>query len=175
MRTLNHFALKKIGRAAFSKDDARSIQLFTNELEILKSLSHRHIVKLVGSYTDRDCVGLLMSPVANKNLAQFLKEDLGPQEQQARKMKIRTFFGCIATALDYLHNNDRKKVRHKDIKPENILVKDNKVFVADFGTSHAWTGDVSGMTDGTQQWFTRKYLAPEAYGVSTKLGFWTVS
>jgi serine/threonine protein kinase len=163
---LGHFALKKIGRAAFSNDDARSIQLFTNELEILKSLSHRHIVKLVGSYTDRDCVGLLMWPVADKNLAQFLKEDLGSRDQQARKMKIRTFFGCIAMALDYLHNNETRRVRHKDIKPGNILVKDNKVYVADFGTSHAWTGDAGGMTEGTLQFFTSKYLAPEAFRVS---------
>ncbi|KAK5163506.1 uncharacterized protein LTR77_010688 [Saxophila tyrrhenica] len=162
-RTLSHFALKKIGRNAFSKDDQRSIDLFANELDILKRLTHRHIVQLVGSYTDRVCVGLLMSPVADMNLAAFLKQPLDTlDDRRDRKIKIRSFFGCIATAIDYLHNNKEGKVRHKDIKPENILVKDYKVYIADFGTSYAWTGDVSGMTEGTQKFFTLKYLAPEA-------------
>ena len=60
--TLNDFALKKIARTGYLRDDEERIGLFTNELDILKSLSHRHIVRLVGSYTDRDFVGLLMSP-----------------------------------------------------------------------------------------------------------------
>ena len=168
--TLNHFALKKISRTGFFKDDEEGISLFANELDILKSLSHRHIVKLVGSYTDRDCIGILMLPVADMNLAQFLRKGLSSQDREDRNIKLRSFFGCIATAIDYLHRNEKKKVRHKDIKPENILVKDYSVFIADFGTSHAWAGEnVSGMTEGTQKFFTPKYIAPEArYGVSER-------
>ena len=38
----------------------------------------------------------------------------------------------LASGLTYMHS---KQIRHGDIKPENILVKDNMVFLSDFGSS----------------------------------------
>lgn len=157
--TLEQFARKRIQREDFSSLDQRGLSLFENELNILKRLSHRHIVKLVGSYTDFDCVGLIMSPVADKNLTMFLRERLPPEGDRDRGIRIRSFFGCIATAVDYLHKHE---VRHKDIKPHNILVKDRKVYIADFGTSFHWGNGSTDTTEGTLHGFTPKYVAPEA-------------
>jgi hypothetical protein len=39
------------------------------ETEVMKKLSHRHIVRLVGSYTHRQFLGLLVHPVAVCDLA----------------------------------------------------------------------------------------------------------
>jgi serine/threonine protein kinase len=91
----------------------------------LKKLSHIHIVELIGSYTDPKFVGIIMSPVAEYNLKDFL--ELDPLPSGARSF-LRTFFGCLAAALCYLHDN---RVRHKDIKPQNILVKGHQIFLTD--------------------------------------------
>ena len=153
--SLKQFARKRIKRhRLFSKDKAR-LQVFENELQTLKSLSHRHLVQLVGSYTDSSCVGLIMTPVADMNLATYLKREL---QSESRKICLRRFFGCLSTALSYLHS---KRVQHKDIKPENILVKQQTVYLTDFGTSRSWDGETSKTTQGTVLAFTPRYCAPE--------------
>jgi hypothetical protein len=162
--SLNHYARKRIPRGRSFKKDKEAIRVFENELKTLKALQHRHLVKLTGSYTDRNFVGLIMNPVADMNLATYLSAIVDLED---RKNCLRRFFGCLATAVDYLHS---QKVRHKDIKPENILVKDRSVLLADFGTSHNWADDSKSSTSGTIGVFTRRYCAPEvaAYAVRSE-------
>lgn len=153
--SLMKFARKRIKRhRLFSKDKA-SLQVFENELQTLKSLSHRHLVRLVGSYTDSSCVGLIMTPVADMNLATYLRITMNPE---SRMICLRRFFGCLAAALSYLHG---QRVQHKDIKPANILVKQQHVYLTDFGTSRSWDNDASKSTLGTVAAFTPRYCAPE--------------
>ncbi|KAF7512717.1 hypothetical protein GJ744_000284 [Endocarpon pusillum] len=103
-----------------------------------------------------------MKPVADMNLATYLSATANLED---RKNCLRRFFGCLATAVDYLHS---QKVRHKDIKPENILVKDRSVLLTDFGTSHNWADDSKSSTSGTIGAFTRRYCAPEVAAYATR-------
>jgi serine/threonine protein kinase len=151
----DHFARKRIPRGRSFKKDKEAIESFENELKTLKQLSHIHLVKLVGSYTDPKYVGLIMWPVADMDLATFLAHHPDSKE---RKICLRRFFGCLGTAVAYLHDN---KIRHKDIKPENILVKDRKVLLTDFGTSRNWSDDTKSATSGTVAVHTPRYCAPE--------------
>lgn len=52
-----------------------------------------------------------MSPLADCNLQVFLGKD---HLSAADLSFLRTFYGCLASTLRYLHEN---RVRHKDIKP----------------------------------------------------------
>ena len=71
---------------------------------------------------------------------------------------LRRFFVCLSEALSYLHKSD---VRHKDIKPENILVDESgSVILTDFGISRRFAKGRSHVT--SNEWkFTRKYASPE--------------
>ena len=71
---------------------------------------------------------------------------------------LTSFFGCLATAVAYLHDN---KIRHKDIKLENNLVKDRKILLTDFGTFRNWSDDTKSATSETVAVHTR-YRTPEA-------------
>ncbi|OQO04946.1 hypothetical protein B0A48_07964 [Cryoendolithus antarcticus] len=156
-----NFARKRVPKGEVSIRSREGQVQFENEMMLLKNLSHRHIVKLFGTYTDRDYMVLVMQPVADKNLKQFLVERLDDRMRESRQIRLRCLFGCIATAIQYLH---QAQVRHKDIKPPNILIKGEKVFITDFGTSHHWEGDLADVTEGTHKGaVTRKYLAPEAH------------
>ena len=152
------FALKRMPRHTFFKKDRSRLEAVQNELQSLKLLSHKHIVQLVGSFTDRDGIGLLMTPVAKQNLHEFMAARLDEDGIKDRKFLLRNFFGCIAAAVNYLHSHN---IRHKDIKPQNILVKDTKVFITDFGTSRMWIKDDTDTTEGTVSAFTPRYSAPE--------------
>jgi hypothetical protein len=157
--SIESFARKRISRGKSSKRDQQAIKSFQNELKTLKTLSHRHLVKLVSSYTDRNWVGLIMKPVAECNFEYFLsREDI---DQIDRQTCVRRFFGCLATAVAYLHQN---QIRHKDIKPANILVKNRDVLLTDFGTSHNWSDDTRSTSNGTSMGFTKRYCAPEVAG-----------
>ncbi|RMZ89827.1 hypothetical protein DV736_g2953, partial [Chaetothyriales sp. CBS 134916] len=151
------FARKRIPRGRTFKKDRDALRNFENELKNLKLLSHGHLVKLIGSYTDRKHVGLIMTPVADMDLDVYLSSTrIDPIDRQNC---LRRFYGCLATAVEYLHHN---QIRHMDIKPKNTLVKDRQILLTDFGTSHNWTDDSRSTTSGTnKQAFTKAYCAPE--------------
>ena len=96
-----------------------------------------------------------MQPVADYDLETLLKS-LGCARTNAEC--LRPFFGCLAGAIQYLHEN---KIRHRDLKSRNILVKDGQVFVADFGTAYSWKGSRHSITNHRNVPFTAEYIAPE--------------
>jgi len=95
-----------------------------------------------------------MSPVADSDLKAFyslVANDPG------RLKILGSFFGCLTSALAYLHN---KQIRHRGIKPENILVKGDKVYLTDFGISLDWES-LSRSTTTDDSGKTLLYCAPE--------------
>lgn len=152
--TYKEYARKLIPRGKTFKKNFEVLRDFERELSNLKKMSHIHIVELVGSYTDPKFVGILMSPVADYNLKDFLAcQTLSSGERSF----LRTFFGCLANALCYLHEN---RIRHKDIKPQNVLVKGHQVFLTDFGISLDWSELGQSTTTGATV-KTPRYCAPE--------------
>ena len=165
-RSLKTFAVKRISRGQSFQKDRLAIQSFENELKALKKLSHKHLVKLIGSYTDELHVGLVVLPVADMNLTTYLCS--APEACPDRANCLRTFYGCLAAGVEYLHG---QRIRHKDIKPENVLVlvKDRRVLLADFGTSHNWEDDAGASSSGTvREAYTERYCAPEVTGKTVR-------
>ncbi|KAL9602365.1 MAG: hypothetical protein Q9219_001931 [cf. Caloplaca sp. 3 TL-2023] len=71
---------------------------------------------------------------------------------------LRGYFVCLAQALSYIHESD---VRHKDIKPENILIDaSGSVVLTDFGISRRFPKKTPHVTNDKWEW-TRKYASPE--------------
>ncbi|EHK44780.1 uncharacterized protein TrAtP1_002905 [Trichoderma atroviride] len=71
---------------------------------------------------------------------------------------LRGVVGCVARAMAYCHLNG---VRHLDIKPSNILLKADRVYLADFGISKDVSGQDQTTIDGNPG--TEKWRAPELY------------
>lgn len=128
------------------------------ELEDLKQLSHRHLVKVLGSYTDPQYIAYLMLPVAECNLEDFLTKPGGLSSGD--RHDVRTFFGCLAGAVDYLH---RSKIRHRDLSLRNILVHQGSVVISDFGSAYKWAGNGNqgSMTHDHHVPASSYYMAPE--------------
>lgn len=102
------------------------------EIQCLKGLRHPHIVKIVGAYVDGNSVGILLYPAAEWNLEQFMVK-IPDRHGEDQRYHLRRFFVCLAQAVSYLHDFN---IRHKDIKPTNILVDSfSNVLLADFGIS----------------------------------------
>ncbi|KAF2763315.1 kinase-like protein [Pseudovirgaria hyperparasitica] len=161
------------------------------EIDILKRLSHDHIIKLIGTYTQGNTLGVLLWPVATCDLdTLFLDiellhhpdrlaawegrretiherlEALGlempeatctDQRQRGHHKKLLTLVGCIACAVEFLHSQN---IRHKDIKPANVLITKNGLWLTDFDMSTDFSLLSSSDTENGERG-TPKYFAPE--------------
>jgi|TARA_R110002003_G_scaffold120_3_gene10619 serine/threonine protein kinase len=65
--------------------------------------------------------------------------------------------GCIASAVAYLH---QQEIKHKDLKPSNILLSSNGLWVTDFGTATDFSVLTTSATENGERG-TPKYFAPE--------------
>ena len=157
--SFREYALKRVLRSAVfsgAHDSRRKIECirqFAAEMKVLKRVRHRHVVEFVGSYTDPKYMGLLMSPVADMDLSAYLD-----RTDSAAHQELRTFFGCLTRALEFLHE---QHIRHKDIKPSNILVHRGNVLYTDFGLAFDFTDKDGSTTVSMVNGMTPRYCAPE--------------
>ena len=97
-----------------------------------------------------------MSPVADCNLKEYLQRSEDSPEPSSA-LRIRQWFGCLATAVQYLHTN---QIRHRDIKPANILVHGTNILLVDLELALDWK-DLAQSTTTSYCGGTPIYAAPE--------------
>ncbi|KAI4937480.1 uncharacterized protein J4E92_002211 [Alternaria infectoria] len=117
---------KKIVRPKQLKAHQQLMSAFMREINVMRQVDHRHCVHFLGSYTDNESVNILSTPVADMDLATFLDEPIGDQEWNI----LYTGIDCLCDGLSYLHEN---KIRHEDLKPQNVLVHGRNLLLTDFG------------------------------------------
>jgi serine/threonine protein kinase len=153
-------------RIELARKTIRCTRRFTKEMVVtevqhLQELQHRHIVRLVGTYTFKKNLAILLYPAARWNLDEFLDKYIHNPPDTQRKLSPWRFFGCLANAMAFIYKSN---VKHMDIKPGNILVRENGgaicVYIADFGIARAYRSAEESNTD-TPTPFTRTYAAPE--------------
>jgi hypothetical protein len=99
-RTGFTYAMKTMSRPGVYKQHVSLMSSFERELHGLRRVNHIHCVEHIASATDLHSVMLLCSPVADMDLAKFLESDLDSAGQEI----LRNGFGCITSALEYLHS-----------------------------------------------------------------------
>ncbi|MDF2878998.1 MAG: hypothetical protein K0S30_2094 [Clostridia bacterium] len=126
---LQRFVAIKVLREEFVKDED-FVAKFRKEALAAASLSHPNIVGIYDVGSDHDLHYIVMEYIEGKTLKELIAEE-GPFES-----KMVLDFGMqIVSALRHAH---RKKIVHRDIKPQNILVThDNVLKVTDFGIAKA--------------------------------------
>lgn len=149
------FAIKVISKEKVGGGKAS----FENEVFIMKSVIHPNLIKLEEVFESKKKLYLITELCEAGELGKIIKKE-GPIPEQTSKLIMRQ----IVDAISYLHRND---IVHRDLKLENILLKefdpDQGIYyikVTDFGLSSQRA------TAGTESMFedycgTPLYMAPE--------------
>ncbi|KAK1827546.1 hypothetical protein QBC39DRAFT_175057 [Podospora conica] len=152
--SIEKFARKRVLRCRGSEQSQHSL---IRELQELRKLDHRHLVHIIGSYSDPHYIAYLMKPVADLTLADFLNtpHTLGTKD----KLILRRFYGCLAGAMNYLFTQG---VRHRDFTARNILIDSAcEVYISDFGSSYNWSSKANSKTRHRNVPTSSDYMAPE--------------
>ncbi|KAG8378392.1 hypothetical protein BUALT_Bualt08G0132700 [Buddleja alternifolia] len=136
---------------------------FDTESEILSSVRHRNLVRIIGCCCNTEFKALILAYMPNGSLEKWLYiESYCLDVLQRVKIAID-----VALALEYLHHGHTFPVVHCDIKPSNILLdEDMTAHVADFGLSKLF--DEGEVVIQTNTLATIGYTAPE-YGSEGKV------
>jgi hypothetical protein len=117
-------AMKRIVGGA-SSQDPETVLRFEREARLLAQLDHPGIVRVFELIRTGADLFLVMEHVPGSDLRRTLEAGPPPPDVAAR------FVGEIAAALDHAHE---RGVVHRDVKPSNVLVRDDGVVkVTDFG------------------------------------------
>ena len=130
--TKEKYAVKEYDRHEYSKNKIRK-EFINNEIEILKKISHKNIVKLIDVVNTKHSILLIQEYIPGISLKQYYMNFLKDKEFCRKKEKtIKIILTQIFNAIDYLHKN---YISHRDIKLENILINKETLFIKiiDFG------------------------------------------
>ncbi|PHT63588.1 hypothetical protein T459_32523 [Capsicum annuum] len=139
---------------------------FDTECDVLRSLRHRNLVKVITSYSNIDFKALVLDYMPNGSLEKYLySHNYFLNIKQRLSIMID-----VACALEYHHHGCSLPVIHCDVKPSNVLLDEDMVArLSDFGISKLLGEYESDLY--TKTLATLGYIAPE-YGqdglVSTK-------
>ncbi len=133
---------------------------FQREIRVAAQLQHPHILPVYDSGAGEGILWFTMPYVEGHTLRQRLRQD-----GRLPVAEAVSIVGDIARALAFAH---RRGVVHRDVKPENVMVGDEHVFLTDFGIAKPLDRardpqlTVAGVIVGTPA-----YMAPEQVGAES--------
>ncbi|OGV45274.1 MAG: hypothetical protein A2017_08705 [Lentisphaerae bacterium GWF2_44_16] len=106
---------------------------FTNECSKLKRLSHRNIIRIHASGTDRGYYYLVVDYIENSGAKALSLADRLERVGRIPEFQVKKMAQIICNALDYAHNCAGGCIAHSDLKPSNILYdKNNLIWICGF-------------------------------------------
>jgi hypothetical protein len=141
-------AVKQVGLlpGASATDSARALR----EARSSAALSHRNVVTVFDAVEEDHAIWLVMELVSGRSLAELVKEQ-GPLDPA----RVADIGAQVADGLAAAHASG---TIHRDVKPGNVLVRDDGVAaISDFGIARS-AGDPaltqSGLLTGTPSYFS---------------------
>jgi calcium-dependent protein kinase len=130
--TKQWYAIKSIRKSKVGK-----IEVLKREIEILKSVDHPHIIKLIEVHEDSKYLHLITELCTGGELFDRIIAKTQSDEGHFSEHNAASLVRDITDAIAYCH--DVKHIVHRDLKPENFLflteAEDAPVKIIDFGLS----------------------------------------
>lgn len=144
-------AIKKMKKKFYSWDECIKLR----EVRSLKKLNHPNIVKLKEVIRENDELYFVFEYL-EMNVYQLTKD----RKKFLPESKVRNIMYQVLAGMAYMH---KQGFFHRDMKPENLLVTEDVVKLADFGLAR----EIRSRPPFTDYVSTRWYRAPEVLLRST--------
>jgi len=118
-------AIKKLSKENLKREEIN----YKKEIEILEKLDSPHIIKLLKYFEDNENI---------YHVLEFGDTDLFSKLGKITNKLALNWIKEIAKGLKYIHS---KKIIHRDIKAENILLIQHKIKIIDFGFAFQFQED----------------------------------
>ncbi|XP_072764255.1 tyrosine-protein kinase hopscotch [Anoplolepis gracilipes] len=142
---------------------------FEREIEIMKTLDHPNIVKILGNMSDPEKC-LIMEFIEHGSLQNYLV--MHRMTLRSNHKRLLHFALDIATGMNYL---GKKNIVHRDLAARNILVaNEDLVKISDFGLAQKNDGNDYYVLQTIRN-LPMKWHAPESLGKEISLKFSTRS
>ncbi len=133
------------------KEDIRSIKRFVMEYKLLKHLNHPNVAGIYGRHVDKDFSCIIMELFQNGDLSQQILAGISTYQSIH-------YLRQIAYGLEEVHS---RSIVHRDIKPRNILLRENNTLaISDFGIARVM-GKSYGLTLQGVILGSPYYMSPE--------------
>ncbi|KAL2757717.1 hypothetical protein ACRALDRAFT_2046449 [Sodiomyces alcalophilus JCM 7366] len=165
------FALKILRKTDVIK--LKQIDHVRHERRILADVSgHPFITNLLGSFSDRDTLYMLLDYVPGGELFTYLRK-----MRRFGESTSKFYAAEIVLVLEYLHEQ-QGRVAYRDLKPENLLLDRNgHIKLVDFGFAKRLTNSEGNPIETYTLCGTPEYLAPEVIqnkGHTTAVDWWAL-
>lgn len=149
------------------KDPKKFIELLQREIQILQSLNHPNIVKMLDVAQTSNNIYIYLEFCNGGSLKDYLKKKGGFLSEK----EAIIFFKELCEAFKSM---ELQHIVHRDMKPENVLINNDQVKISDFGFSRIIEeGDPNYYSRlGTPLYMPPQILRGEKY--SAKCDVWSV-
>lgn len=131
----------------------KALEMFDREAQLLQSLSHRRISRVLDHFQQEGRHYLVMEHIPGIDLRRFIKDNGSQHEEIVLRWATE-----IADVLCFLHSRI-PPVLHRDLTPDNLIfTAEGGIAVIDFGAANAFLAEATGTLVGKQN-----YIAPEQF------------
>jgi serine/threonine-protein kinase len=106
----------------------KEVKLFKNEISVLRTLKHKNMPILFETFSENGCFFYAMSFIDGENL----EDQIFISKKTFNEQEALLILAQLLELVDDLHKKD---IYHQDLRIPNMLLKNERLFLIDFGLS----------------------------------------